>query len=115
MLDPDGCLGVEEAARLCGVSDETIRRRLRANRLPHAARAEGPSSPWRIPFSDLIADGLEPQGSGDDEAVISEVTRLREALEASERLLAERQSRIEDLQAHLTDVRALFSSREVTS
>ena len=34
MFAPDGTLSIEEAAHACGVSDETIRRRLRANKLP---------------------------------------------------------------------------------
>lgn len=112
MPGPDGTLGVEEAARLCGVSDETIRRRLRSRRLPNARQADGPSSPWRIPLADLVAAGLQPKLGADGGAAVPEVVHLREALVAAERLLDERQARIEELQAHIADLRDLLGAQE---
>jgi excisionase family DNA binding protein len=115
MFAPDGTLGVEEAAHVCGVSDETIRRRLRKNRLPNAVRDGGPSSPWRIPLTDLVADGLEPKLGSDTDGALYEVAQLKEALEAAERLLTERQARIEELQAHVDDLRSFIADPVVKS
>lgn len=50
-------LGLREAADRCGVSVNTIRKRQRDGRLPNAIVDE---QGWRIPITDLIADGLEP-------------------------------------------------------
>ncbi len=48
-----------EAARLCGVSLDTIRRRLRAGAFPNAARV-GEDQHWVIPVQDLLDAGLAP-------------------------------------------------------
>jgi len=49
---------------VCGVSRDTIKRRLRAGRLPSAFRADterGPQTgPWMIPWVDLAVAGLDP-------------------------------------------------------
>jgi excisionase family DNA binding protein len=61
-------LTVHEAARRCGVSAETIRRRLKAGRLPEAVLTE---EGWRIPVTGLIADGfcpVSPRGLAEREA-----------------------------------------------
>ena len=111
----DGTLGVEEAAQLCGVSDETIRRRLRAGRLPNAVRAAGASSAWRIPLSDLIADGFQPQTASGEDGTLAELERLRAALDGAERLLAERLARIDELQTHVADLRRFLGAEGVGS
>lgn len=50
---------VAQAARECGVSPDTIRRRLKADAFPNADRS-GKQGAWRIPVEDLIAAGLTP-------------------------------------------------------
>jgi hypothetical protein len=52
-------VSVAEAAKLCGVSDDTIRRRLHADVLEGAFQ-DGPTdaAPWRIPVVSLVAAGL---------------------------------------------------------
>lgn len=107
MLASDGTLGVEQAARACGVSDETIRRRLRARRLPNAVREPGAAGAWRIPLRDLLDAGLRPKLGTDGIADAAALLRLRDALAAAERLLQERQARIDELTAHIHDLQAL--------
>jgi UDP-N-acetylmuramyl pentapeptide synthase len=59
MVD-DEVLGIKEAAERCGLSEETIRRRLKAGRFVHARRESEPNGAWLIPLADLIAAGLQP-------------------------------------------------------
>ena len=49
---------VQQAARECGVSPATIRRRLKNGSLPNAV--QGARGAWTIPVTDLIAAGLNP-------------------------------------------------------
>lgn len=49
---------VQQAARECGVSPATIRRRLKDGSLPNAV--QGARGAWTIPVTDLIAAGLNP-------------------------------------------------------
>lgn len=46
------------AARECGVSKSTLKRRLTEDAFPHAFKDS--SGSWKIPVGDLIAAGLEP-------------------------------------------------------
>lgn len=50
---------VAQAARECGVSPDTIRRRLKSGAFPNADRS-GKQGAWRIPVEDLITAGLTP-------------------------------------------------------
>ena len=52
-------VSVAEASQLCDCSDDTIRRRLNANKLPGAFReGVGASAQWRIPVRALVEAGL---------------------------------------------------------
>jgi excisionase family DNA binding protein len=52
-------VSVAEAAKLCGCSDDTIRRRLRENKLRGAYQdGVGAAAPWRVPVVSLIEAGL---------------------------------------------------------
>jgi hypothetical protein len=52
-------VSVAEAAKLCKVSDDTIRRRLRANLLEGAFQdGFSEAAPWRIPVPALVTAGL---------------------------------------------------------
>lgn len=107
MLGADRTLGVEDAARACQVSDETIRRRLRAGRLP-GARRDGVVGPWRIPLADLIADGFTPVlPSATSGLVAEELAELRAALAEARALASERDLRIEQLLSQLDDLRTI--------
>ena len=56
-------LGLHEAAQRCGVSDETIRRRIKAGQLPQALQS-GVHGGWQIPIAALVGAGLSPRRSG---------------------------------------------------
>jgi len=79
-----------EAARLCGISYDSIRRRQAEGAYPHAEERDGA---WVIPVSDLVAAGdLDPtapveappadRDSGGGDAV--RIARLEAALAAAE-------------------------------
>lgn len=70
--------GVQQAARECGVSVATIRRRLKDGSLPNAV--QGARGAWTIPVTDLIAAGLNPgQPSPPDHAqgVVTDPTHAK--------------------------------------
>jgi hypothetical protein len=101
----DGTLSIDEAARACHVSQETIRRRLRSDRLPGSTRV-GNSGVWHIPVSSLITAGFSvqvrtptPTGTADGASTLEADLRVAQAL-ADERL-----ARIEQLEAHVADLR----------
>lgn len=52
-------VGRAEAAELCQVSVDTIRRRLREGSFPHAWRS-GTDQHWSIPLQDLVDAGMLP-------------------------------------------------------
>lgn len=58
-----------EAAATCGVSRDTIKRRLRAGQFPGAHRADGSggsgTGAWLIPWGDLLVAGLGPSAPAD--------------------------------------------------
>lgn len=55
-------LGISEAARACNVDRATVKRRLRAGRLPNARQDD--RGIWRIPVTDLLAAGLSLSRTG---------------------------------------------------
>lgn len=72
--------GVQQAARECGVSPATIRRRLKDGSLPNAE--QGARGAWLIPVTDLIAAGLNPgQPSPPDheQGVVTDPTQAKNA------------------------------------
>lgn len=93
-----------EAAKVVGVSVDTIRRRLRGGEFPRAIRGSGSNAPWRVPLGDLIAAGLRPissanaetsgppstaNDSGQAEATVAEhLAVLREVVAVLERQIA---------------------------
>jgi len=90
-------VSVTEAAKLCGVSDDTIRRRLHADVLEGAFQ-DGPAdaAPWRIPVPSLVAVGLcEPEVLDElDLRLNPNIARLSNQLvDARAELLAERTGR----------------------
>lgn len=49
---------LRDAAKLAGVSVDTIKRRLRAGDLPHAHQRDDPAKTWVVPLGDLVAAGF---------------------------------------------------------
>lgn len=49
---------LRDAARICGVSTDTIKRRLKAGDLPHARRLNDAAGTWVVPLADLAAAGF---------------------------------------------------------
>ncbi len=95
-----------EAASICGVSLDTVRRRIRAGKIPGAVRlGEAPFGEWALPLAGLVASGLSPQsqpaaqrnpGAGGPEIaeLRAEVVRWQERAEAAERMVDELRSEI---------------------
>jgi uncharacterized protein YlxW (UPF0749 family) len=114
LLPHTGNLPLDAAARACGVSCETIRRRLRTGRLPGAFR-DGPAGAWQIPVSDLVAAGFEvtvrTETSG-NAATNLELAELKAEMARARAEAAERLERIRVLEANLEDLRAALA-REV--
>lgn len=108
-LDPGARFTIAEAAHVCGVSVDTVKRRLRAGALPGASRRPGDGNgTWLIPAPDLVGAGLLPAAAVADAAGLAEQRReLREvgllrqrvaemdaALQAAERLLCQRDEEV---------------------
>lgn len=66
--------GVQQAARECGVSVATIRRRIKDGSLPNAV--QGARGAWTIPVTDLIAAGLNPGKPSPPDHALGVVTDL---------------------------------------
>ena len=49
---------LRDAAKLAGVSVDTVKRRLRAGDLPHAHQRDDPAKTWVVPLGDLVAAGF---------------------------------------------------------
>lgn len=115
-------LGLHQAAIRCGVSEETIRRRIKSGRLPRAVQ-NGPNGGWAIPIADLVSAGLSPQRSGlrvsnaaasgpciEDRAELIEVRARVKVLESerlSQQLVIDAKDHlITSLERHLADLRA---------
>lgn len=97
-------LTVGEAAERCGCSPDTIRRRLKSGRLPHARRA-GPNDwdVWTIPESDLRAVGL----LRDDGPVVEQADRSSLALE-----LADAQQALRAAEVRIQSLEVLADDRD---
>lgn len=123
---------VAQAARECGVSADTIRRRLKADAFPNADRS-GKQGAWRIPVEDLIGAGLtpgkpsapayavpkQPIGTAhmhNDSAhtqdayaransLVKELEEARAALGKKDMQIEAAHTRIADLQANVSDLR----------
>jgi excisionase family DNA binding protein len=68
-------LDIRTAAELAGVSDDTIRRRIRSGELPRAKRGERLTDPWSIPMGDLVSAGLLPGAPADAGPAVPSVSK----------------------------------------
>lgn len=60
---------IKQAANLCSVSADTIKRRLRSGDLPHAHQLTDSARTWVIPLADLVAAGFTITGGGEQPTV----------------------------------------------
>lgn len=98
---PRAWLGINDAAKLCRVSRDTIKRRLSAGAFPNARRVAGPGprGPWEIPQTDLLRAGLLARGRGANDAEANAASLCARLAAAEAEVLA--------LRAHLADLRAM--------
>jgi hypothetical protein len=91
-----------EAAALCGVSKDTIRRRQRAGRFPNAEETD---AGWMIPVADLVeAKLLDPWDlDGGAEAAASAAPDLQQRVAELTQLLERERSEVEFLRTALRD------------
>ena len=126
---------VQQAARECGVSVATIRRRLKDGSLPNAE--QGARGAWLIPVTDLIAVGLNPgQPSPPDHAQgvvtdpthakndhshdygqrassqVDEYAQLEQKLLSEQREVAHLRTQVHTLQNNLDDLRTAMRMLE---
>lgn len=111
-------LTLSEASATMGVSKDTLKRALRAGKLPNARQREDDSRTWEIPIGDLASAGYRPKPAdaalpstcrGQDERDVPALRELRERVEHLQQELAvariqaeERAARIADLQMALS-------------
>lgn len=106
-------LTLTEASVAMGVSKDTLKRALRAGKLPNARQRDDDSRTWEVPVGDLAAAGYRPKPadttavptprtSPDDDATLRElrerVDHLQHELTVARTLADERAARIADLQ-----------------
>ncbi len=123
-------LTMTEAARVCGVSRDTMKRHLRGRRFPNArVDSDTAGSPWRISLADLCDAGFTPRVTtrgapglprlkaepsnnvelgerhdGDSaEVLLIRLAAVRVELEAAERLAEARAEHIRDLRMLLPE------------
>jgi hypothetical protein len=110
-------LTLAEAVEATGVARSTLQRRLKDGAIPGARRLD--TGGWSIPYTGLVAAGLDPGSKPEKVDPAAEVSRLTAELAgerarriAAEQLAAERSERIADvrrtvdaLEAALADVR----------
>jgi len=91
---------VREAAAECGVSLNTVKRRLQTGRFPNAFQAGDGRGTWRIPLGDLLSTGLHPGMPTDPD---SEPVRADFGVPSPEVVIASQSSTIDGLKAQLSD------------
>lgn len=102
-------LTIEQASQACGVSRDTIKRRLRRHEFPHAIRGVARGQrvpPWLIPVGDLLDAGFVPSAAlaaagaleGDG---LDEISHLRDRAARLEGLLLARDAHLQDLRAEV--------------
>ncbi|MGY2084858.1 helix-turn-helix domain-containing protein [Blastococcus sp. SYSU DS0539] len=125
---------LKEAAEACGVSRDTVKRRLADGQFPGAVKDDGESGAWRIPLVDLVQAGLEPVVPGPstpaslavphtaspEECRVcrekqSELDRLREQLAVAQVEAVSARELADVHAAHVRDVMALVGLTTVSA
>lgn len=98
-------VGIDEAARACSVSRDTIKRRLRLGQFPGAIRGTPVGNrppPWLIPVNDLTDAGLNPVVAGGVTGLdLEDPLALSGAIAHYEALAAARETHLADLRAEI--------------
>lgn len=98
-----------EAATAVGVSKDTMKRALRAGKLPNARHRDDDSRTWEVPLGDLTNAGYRVQRP---EAAVTAVPAPRTPYDkASDPELRELRERVEHLQLELVAARTLAEER----
>lgn len=94
---PDELLSVPDVVERWHQAGSTVRRHLAEGKLPNARRqGEGPSDPWAIPISDLVAHyGPEPVDPKNVAELTAQVENMRATLEEAQRAAASAKDRHE--------------------
>ncbi|MDN6460821.1 winged helix-turn-helix domain-containing protein [Brachybacterium sp. JB7] len=120
MSTSEPVLSLAEAARACGVSVSTVRRRL-TRLTEHGATRHATS--WRIPISALVAEGMMPRVTPPDtsshDTVTRSMTRHRDtpsdtSSQDLQEQLAEAEKRAAVAEAELRGARALVDEKQHT-
>lgn len=103
-LTPSATVSIQEAARLCGVSDDTINRRLKDGTLAGAYRRPGDRTrAWAIPVTDLVAAGLlDPSVVDTASSVLAAQSAAAEILDLRLRV-ARLETQVDSLQDRLRE------------
>lgn len=104
-------LGLHEAAVRCGVSDETIRRRLKRGALPNAVSG---TDGWQIPIADLIAAGLSPKSPRAVQSEAATAVAHHDRLRASASVEAAQREHIEILERTIATLERTIAALERT-
>jgi hypothetical protein len=95
-----------DAARECGVSVETIKRRRMMGQFPNSFQS-GNRGDWMIPVDDLLAAGLQPGKPSPPDAAVPVIDaeepklgELKATVEGLKAQLAEREARVEEAKAN---------------
>lgn len=93
-------LTINAAAEMCGVSRDTVKRRLASGAFPNAIRVQGPGprGPWRIPELDLRAAGLLSERPAPDGDLEPAELRLQ---------LAIARTQVQEMSRQLSDLRSI--------
>lgn len=105
IVAPGTCFAKADAATLCGVHPDTIKRALKAGKFRRAAKDDTGLQTWRIPVEDLVAAGMLPADRVGER--IAELEKLRESdkVFALREQIADRDATIARLNAELEAAR----------
>ncbi len=99
-------LTLSEASATMGVSKDTLKRALRAGKLPNARQRDDDSRTWEVPIGDLAAAGYRPKPA---DAAIPPTSGKSD--ERDDSALRELRERVEHLQHELTVARIQAEER----
>lgn len=120
-------VGVDEAARLCGVSDDTIRRRLAQQKIPGARRVAAANSRWEIPIDALgvpnvvvdasqpIPEGQAPDTDPKDDMDMDTQLSWQRQLDAQAKTIASLENALAATTAALEAIASSIENRDAAS
>lgn len=104
-------LTMKDAADLCDVSRDTIKRDLRDGKYPNAIQSGGPGGPWLIPVGDLVAAGRHTPTSDEDALEVVRARRADRDLTLLRERLAAAEARAERAEDEVTYLRRLLDRK----